>query len=236
MPIAENPAIRDRGKGYRSICIRSVALPNPSLPTIWRSLPWSPACGTTSVSSIPHSSNTLAPILSFPTKPLPHRTQKVSRTQPRVRPWPWIVCQTASPARSSLSSSPPTTAHLNLDTIQASGAPLLQASRTGGLPSDLEHQTPSLAETPSALAVRMLFSALVDADLLNTEEWDIGAPRLTSSRGPHGPRGLKLCEVFFHGDHVMSLPPGERGLKHRYTATSSIERAVAPPTGAWMKP
>lgn len=64
-----------------------------------------------------------------------------------------------------------------IDTIQASGAPLLQASRTGGLPSELEEQTPSFPGTPSALAVRMLFSALVDADLLDTEEWDTGAPR-----------------------------------------------------------
>ncbi|WP_263411403.1 CRISPR-associated endonuclease Cas3'' [Terriglobus tenax] len=67
-----------------------------------------------------------------------------------------------------------------IDTIQASGTPLLQASRTGGLPLEFEQQTPSFPGTPSALAVRMLFSALVDADLLNTEEWDTGASRPTS--------------------------------------------------------
>lgn len=70
-----------------------------------------------------------------------------------------------------------------LDTIQASGAPLLQASRTGGLPLDLEQQTPSFGGTPSALAVRMLFSALVDADLLDTEAWDSGAPRSAAYDG-----------------------------------------------------
>lgn len=66
-----------------------------------------------------------------------------------------------------------------LDTIQASGAQLLQASRSGGLPAELERQTPSFTGTPSALAVRILFSALVDADLLDTEEWDRGSPRPT---------------------------------------------------------
>ena len=68
-----------------------------------------------------------------------------------------------------------------LETIRASGLPLLESSRGGGLPLELEEQTPSFAGMPSALAVRMLFSALVDADLLDTEEWDIGVPRATSS-------------------------------------------------------
>lgn len=68
-----------------------------------------------------------------------------------------------------------------LDTIQVSGAPLLEASRAGGLPLELERQTPSFAGTPSALAVRMLFSALIDADLLDTEEWDTGVPRATNA-------------------------------------------------------
>jgi CRISPR-associated endonuclease/helicase Cas3 len=67
-----------------------------------------------------------------------------------------------------------------LDTIEASGSPLLQASRSGGLPVELEQQTPLLTGTPSALAVRILFSALVDADLLDTEEWAIGAARTTN--------------------------------------------------------
>lgn len=64
-----------------------------------------------------------------------------------------------------------------LETIRTAGLPLLDASRVGGLPQEIERQDASFSGTPSALALRILFSALVDADLLNTEEWDTGTTR-----------------------------------------------------------
>lgn len=57
------------------------------------------------------------------------------------------------------------------------GVPLLEDSRQGGLPPELEAQDLQYACMPSALAIRILFSALVDADLLDTEEWSLRQPR-----------------------------------------------------------
>lgn len=54
---------------------------------------------------------------------------------------------------------------------------MLRRSREGGLPSALEQERPRFSGNASALAVRMLFSALVDADLLDTETWDKGEDR-----------------------------------------------------------
>jgi CRISPR-associated endonuclease/helicase Cas3 len=71
------------------------------------------------------------------------------------------------------------------DAIQNLGTALLQDAERDGIPSDL--LTTALPLLPSgvedrlylALATRFLFSALVDADSLNTEEWDKGAMRKT---------------------------------------------------------
>ncbi len=57
------------------------------------------------------------------------------------------------------------------------GPELLRMAREGELPPALEQASPAFTGKPSALAVRMLFSALVDADLLDTEAWDQGTVR-----------------------------------------------------------
>ncbi len=61
------------------------------------------------------------------------------------------------------------------------GMPLLKRAREGGLPLTLELEQAWFyaSNRVSALAVRLLFSALVDADLLNTEAWDRGKSRYT---------------------------------------------------------
>jgi hypothetical protein len=60
------------------------------------------------------------------------------------------------------------------DVIEQRGNELLAEARDGGLPLGLQ-QADAAVLPPShltGLAVRMLFSALVDADLLNTQAWD----------------------------------------------------------------
>jgi CRISPR-associated endonuclease/helicase Cas3 len=60
------------------------------------------------------------------------------------------------------------------DVIEQRGKPLLVRARDGGLPLTLG-QAEAAALMPCeifGMAVRMAFSALVDADLLNTEAWD----------------------------------------------------------------
>ena len=63
------------------------------------------------------------------------------------------------------------------DVVKQRAYPLLEAARAGGLPKILEQEDPKFSMIPSALAVRMLFSALIDADLLDTEQWDRGHTR-----------------------------------------------------------
>jgi CRISPR-associated endonuclease/helicase Cas3 len=60
------------------------------------------------------------------------------------------------------------------DVLQQRGEMLLADAREGGLPCDLEQAeaTSIPLSQVSGIAIRMLFSALVDADLLNTEAWD----------------------------------------------------------------
>jgi CRISPR-associated endonuclease/helicase Cas3 len=70
--------------------------------------------------------------------------------------------------------------------IEYTGEALLRDARRDGLPSDLiEVSVPPLPLQAQdglylALATRFLFSALVDADSLDTEEWDKGAKRDTA--------------------------------------------------------
>jgi CRISPR-associated endonuclease/helicase Cas3 len=72
------------------------------------------------------------------------------------------------------------------DAIKNRGSALLMDAERGGIPPDL--LTAELPLLPSeakdrlylALATRFLFSALVDADSLNTEEWDKGEKRKTT--------------------------------------------------------
>lgn len=61
--------------------------------------------------------------------------------------------------------------------VRRRGTELLRAARTGSLPDELQQESPAFTGQASALAVRMLFSALVDADLLDTEAWDLGRER-----------------------------------------------------------
>lgn len=65
--------------------------------------------------------------------------------------------------------------------VSERGAPLLARARAGGLPEALIAAGKAAPNVPSwyfsGLGVRMLFSSVVDADLLNTEAWDRGAQR-----------------------------------------------------------
>jgi CRISPR-associated endonuclease/helicase Cas3 len=65
------------------------------------------------------------------------------------------------------------------------GAPLLARALAGGLPEALIAAGKAVPDVPSwcfsGLGIRMLFSSLVDADLLNTEAWDHGKQRARTS-------------------------------------------------------
>ena len=61
--------------------------------------------------------------------------------------------------------------------VERRGTALLREARAGGMPAAMEQEDPASALPPSAMAIRMLFSALIDADLLNTEAWDRGTSR-----------------------------------------------------------
>ena len=65
------------------------------------------------------------------------------------------------------------------DVMEQRGNELLAEARNGGLPLVLQQADAAVLPPPhlTGLAVRMLFSALVDADLLNTEAWDRGESR-----------------------------------------------------------
>ena len=64
--------------------------------------------------------------------------------------------------------------------VSLRGRKLLAAAREGGFPAELEIQHAGSPSSVSALSTRMLFSALVDADLLDTEAWATGTIRQTS--------------------------------------------------------
>lgn len=77
------------------------------------------------------------------------------------------------------------------DAITNHGATLLRQAECDGLPQDLlDIPVPPLPISSQerlylALATRFLFSSLVDADCLNTEEWDKGASRQTNFDSIH---------------------------------------------------
>lgn len=59
-----------------------------------------------------------------------------------------------------------------LSAIQIKGVHLLRDARRDGLPAELQTLPCPFVGATSSLAIRMVFSALVDADLLDTEAWD----------------------------------------------------------------
>src|SRR5260370_13549491 len=69
------------------------------------------------------------------------------------------------------------------DAVANTGASLLRDAARDGLPQDIQEvvvpELPAGAEDKLylALATRFIFSVLVDADSLNTEEWDKGTGR-----------------------------------------------------------
>ena len=81
------------------------------------------------------------------------------------------------------------------------GAPLLARARAGGLPDALIAIGRAIPDLPSwcfsGLGIRMLFSSVVDADLLNTEAWDCGTQRAgtTATVSELAPRLEEACRA-----------------------------------------
>ncbi|HLI75551.1 MAG TPA: CRISPR-associated endonuclease Cas3'', partial [Acidobacteriaceae bacterium] len=101
-------------------------------------------------------------------------------------------------------------------TVARTGAELLRRSREGGLPSAVEQERPKFTGKASALAVRMLFSALVDADVLDTEAWDKGEDRPVRGESLITLRDRlnEFCVSKIERAHACARTDTERALGH----------------------
>jgi CRISPR-associated endonuclease/helicase Cas3 len=112
--------------------------------------------------------------------------------------------------------------------VEQRGKMLLSDARKGGLPPALEAIEIG-AIPPShffAMAIRMLFSALVDADLLNTEAWDRGESRI--------PRGEEISVLADRletacREHCSNAPPSAVNEMRREVYEACVAQATEPP-------
>jgi CRISPR-associated endonuclease/helicase Cas3 len=114
--------------------------------------------------------------------------------------------------------------------IELRGKGLLAEARKGGLQFELEQV--EVADGPalrvSGMAIRMLFSTLVDADLLNTEGWDRG-----TSRALRGEFILELAERLeaVCRERSSSAPPSAVNTMRREVLEACLARASEPRGG-----
>jgi CRISPR-associated endonuclease/helicase Cas3 len=114
-----------------------------------------------------------------------------------------------------------------VDVLDQRGKSLLSDARKGGLPSALEETEIKVLPTShfSAMAIRMLFSALVDADLLNTEAWDRGESR--ALRGEEIPVLADRLEAACR-DRCSNAPPSAVNRMRREVYDACVAQATEP--------
>jgi CRISPR-associated endonuclease/helicase Cas3 len=126
--------------------------------------------------------------------------------------------------------------HAIFDVTRQRGMPLLEAARRGGVPAELELESPTSPRTLSALAVRMLFSSLIDADLLDTEQWDRGYERAANGDSLPALRDLvrATCEARIADSATRAGSPAEHALADmRREVYKACVISAAKPTGAF---